>query len=129
MDRRKLGGWGETFAAFYLRAKGYRVLRRGWRAGRLGEIDLIAERRGMLVFVEVKTRSSRRFGAPEESLTPDKCRRLVRLVEAFLGSLPQQSPLRAMPPRIDVIAVERGAPAGWRVRHVIGAVDASGGRA
>jgi putative endonuclease len=129
MDRRKLGGWGETFAAFYLRAKGYRVLKRGWRAGRLGEIDLIAERRGTLVFIEVKTRSSRRFGAAEESLTPAKCRRLVRLVEAFLGSLPEQSPLRAMSPRIDIIAVERGQPTGWRVRHVIGAVNAAGGRA
>jgi putative endonuclease len=128
MDRGTLGRWGETIAGIYLRTKGYRVLGRGWRAGRLGEIDLIVARRGVLVFVEVKTRSSRRFGAPEESLTPAKCRRLVRLVEAFRASLPERSPLRAMSPRIDVVAVERGETAGWRVRHLIGVVDASGGR-
>ena len=128
MDRVRLGAWGETLAGVYLRAKGYRVLRHGWRAGRLGEIDLIAERRGVLVFVEVKTRSSRRFGAPEESLTPAKCRRLVRLVEAFVASLPEGSPLRRMPPRIDVVAVERRGLAGWRVRHLAGVVDASAGR-
>jgi len=129
MDRGELGRWGETLAGFYLRAKGYRVLRRGWRAGRLGEIDLIAERRGVLVFVEVKTRSSRRFGTPEESLTPAKCRRLVRLVDAFLAALPDRSPLRGMSPRIDVVAVERRQPFGWRVRHLVGAVEASRGGA
>jgi len=127
MDRGDLGRWGEALAGFYLRAKGYRVLTRGWRAGRLGEIDLIAERRGVLVFVEVKTRSSRRFGLPEEALTPVKCRRLVRLVQAFLASLPEQSPLRRMTPRIDVVAVERRRPVGWRVRHLIGAVGPSEG--
>jgi len=125
MDRGGLGEWGERLAAVYLRAKGYRVLARRWRAGRLGEIDLIALRGGTLVFVEVRTRSSRRFGTPEESLTPAKCRRLECLAEAYLTSLPAQSRLRRALPRIDLIAIEARGTVGWRVRHLVGAVGGS----
>ena len=70
-----LGRWGETVAAEYLQAEGYRVIARGWRCPR-GEIDIIAQRGGFTAFVEVKTRRSLRFGHPLEAITPDKFSRL-----------------------------------------------------
>jgi putative endonuclease len=124
VDRGRLGAWGERIAALYLRGRGYRLVARSWRAGRLGEIDLIVERAGVLAFVEVKARSGRRFGSAVEAVGVRKQRRLVRLAEAFVASLPPGSPLRAHRLRLDVVAIERTGPLGWRVRHLPGAFEA-----
>ena len=78
-----LGRKGESLAAAYLKQKGYTILHRNWRH-RHDEIDLIAKHDKMLVMVEVKTRSTNRFGNPEESVTPAKQAKLVRAAEAYL---------------------------------------------
>jgi putative endonuclease len=127
MSTRELGRWGERLARAYLLGKGYRVIEVGWRAGRLGEIDLIVRRGMYLAFVEVKARRGRRYGTPEEAVGVPKRRKLILLGEAFLARLPPRSSLRRLQPRFDVIAVEPGGLAGWRVRHLIGAFDASDG--
>ncbi len=69
--RQRLGRWGEEVAARYLRERGYAVLARNVRTP-YGEIDLIARRGEVTVFVEVKTRASKRFGPPEIAITPRK---------------------------------------------------------
>ncbi len=67
--RQRLGRWGEGVAATHLEAHGYTILARNWRCA-AGEIDLVARDGETLVFVEVKTRRGRAYGAPEEALTP-----------------------------------------------------------
>ena len=64
-------------------SRGYEVLARNWRS-RQGEIDLVAGRPGLVVFCEVKTRSSRAFGEPFEAVTAAKQARLRRLAAEYL---------------------------------------------
>ena len=78
----EVGRAGERAAAFYLMAKGYRIVERNYR-NRRAEIDLIARRGGTLVFVEVRTRCGESLGRPEETLTAEKLRRLRRNAQAY----------------------------------------------
>lgn len=82
--RQALGARGERLAADWYLAHGYEVVARNWRC-REGEIDLVVARDGALVFCEVKTRSSDRFGVPAEAVTPAKQRRLRALAARFLA--------------------------------------------
>ena len=84
----KLGQDGELLAADYLQAKGYRILHRNWRHARC-EIDIIAEKNGVLHIVEVKLRSSRKYGFPEESVKRKKFRSLVEAADEFLFRHPE----------------------------------------
>ncbi len=111
--RSDLGGRGEEAARRHLESLGYRILATRHRT-RLGEIDLIAEDNGVIVFVEVKTRRSGECGAPEESVTAAKQRRIVRLATAFLAS----RGLLERDSRFDVVAVEEGAGSVLRIRHL-----------
>ncbi|MGO4691867.1 YraN family protein [Glaciibacter sp. 2TAF33] len=95
-----LGRLGEDCAAAYLTDAGYRLLGRNWRCAQ-GEIDLVAERGGEVVFVEVKTRSGVGFGHPFEAITVQKLARLRRLAAAWCG----EAPVRPAKIRIDAIAV------------------------
>ena len=81
--RRALGAHGEALAAAWYEQRGFEVIDRNWRR-REGEIDLIVRRDRTLVFCEVKTRSSDRFGAPFEAVTRQKQLRLRRLAAIWL---------------------------------------------
>lgn len=83
MNHKLLGKQGEEFAARYLEAHGYRVRERNFSC-RLGEIDLVAEDGGVLVFVEVKARQGYRYGLPQEAVTPAKQARLRKLAQYYL---------------------------------------------
>ena len=116
--RRALGNLGERLAEQHLLAKGYAIRERNFRI-REGEIDLIAEDHGTLVFVEVRARRGGRMGTAIESLTPAKQRRLVALAEAY-GQLHEDLPNDQ---RIDVIALDLSAEGQLlSVQHVEGAV-------
>ncbi len=78
------GRIGEDAALSAYRRRGFREIARNWRCA-LGEVDLIVEREGVLVFCEVKTRSGAAFGGGYEAVTWSKRRRLRRLAEAFLA--------------------------------------------
>lgn len=80
------GRWAETLAAFVLRAKGYRILARRYRAP-MGEIDLIARRGRRLAFVEVKARRSLDDGA--WSVTPRQQRRIAQGAQSWLARRPE----------------------------------------
>jgi putative endonuclease len=84
-DRRERGRRGEEAAAATYRRMGFEEVARNWRC-RLGELDLVVSRGGLLVFCEVKTRSGAAFGGGYEAVTATKQRKLRRLAEAFLGS-------------------------------------------
>lgn len=76
--RRSLGAAGERAVAAWYEARGYRVLDRNWRC-RAGELDLVLGAPGLVVFCEVKSRRSTRFGAPYEAVTATKQARIHRL--------------------------------------------------
>lgn len=82
-----LGRAGEERAVRHLLVSGYEVLDRNWRCP-LGEIDIVAARRGCLCVIEVKTRSSARYGHPFEALDARKVRRLWRLAHAWVAAHP-----------------------------------------
>jgi putative endonuclease len=113
---------GEQLAAEHLARAGYRIVARNVRAGGV-EIDLVAARGRLVVFVEVKARSGRGFGAPEEAVDARKRARLVRGARAWLHA---HGPRHARA-RFDVIAVERREDGGLDVRHLPAAFDASDG--
>ena len=77
-----LGRIAEDFAASLLQEKSYKILERNFRS-RFGEIDVVAEKDGVLVFVEVKARWSRKFGTPEEAVTPWKLKKIQKTGEYY----------------------------------------------
>lgn len=99
--RRTLGRWGESVAATHLQAKGYVIVERNWRC-RAGEIDLVAQQGETLVFVEVKTRRGRDFGAPEEGITSRKAQKLLQIGQQYVA----ERELDDVDWRIDLVAVE-----------------------
>lgn len=101
--RQALGAQGEQLAASHYEALGYRVVARNWRC-REGELDLVLRGDGVLVFAEVKTRSSDRFGIPAEAVTPAKQRRIRRLGQRFCAETGE----RARTLRFDVVSILRG---------------------
>ncbi len=122
--RRALGPLAERAAAWLLRLKGYRIRHRNWRAGRL-ELDLVAERGAMLVFVEVKARSSGVYGGAAAALDAAKQRRLVRAAAAYLTRFS----LWDRPCRFDAVLIERvGGRLPWRLRHMADAFRPDLGR-
>ncbi|MCR4398384.1 MAG: YraN family protein [Firmicutes bacterium] len=104
---RAVGRAGEDAAAEELTRRGYVILERNWRC-RFGEIDMVAEHRGTLVFVEVKSRGSVRFGSGAEAVDARKQRRLVRLARAYLCGRGRAG--LDTPCRFDVVAVDMSRP-------------------
>lgn len=102
----ELGKSGEALVAEYLSKKGYLIIDRNWRI-KGGEIDLIASSAdGVILFVEVKTRSSESFGHPLEAINSEKQARLMRLALAWLLANKKWN----NPYRIDCAAVLMGDP-------------------
>jgi putative endonuclease len=99
-----LGKEGEDRAARFLAGRGYTILERNYRT-QSGEIDLIALHRGEVVFVEVKTRTSDAYGAPELAVNPKKQRRMIRTALGYI----KYKKLHQMPCRFDVVAITAAA--------------------
>ena len=99
--RAGLGATGERLAAQALEREGYRIRACNVRLPPWGEIDIVAERDGVLVLVEVRTRRGERFGGPLDSLPPAKRRHMLRAARAYLARLDEE-PAAV---RIDVVGV------------------------
>ena len=100
LNRKDLGEYGERLAESELLKRGYRIIERNYRC-KLGEIDIVCKDAGEIVIVEVKTRSSRTHGNPQDSITSRKARRLIALGASYLAE-------RRIPDaqwRIDVVAI------------------------
>ena len=100
LARQQLGILGENVAVRRLEALGYAVLARRYRT-RCGEIDIVADDDGTLVFVEVKARADARFGTAAEAVTAWKQRRLVRMARDYLA----REEVGDRPCRFDVVAI------------------------
>ena len=98
-EKRLLGAWGEEQAANYLRRRGWRILGLNYRC-RYGEIDIIAKKRSVLAFVEVKQRKNADFGEAREFVTYSKQRRVIAAAELWLLKTGCE-----LQPRFDVIEV------------------------
>ena len=95
----EIGRIGEMVAARHLIQQGYSLLERDYRVGHK-DIDIVAFKDGVTVFVEVKTRSSDRFGPPEEAVDREKIRFLVSAANVYIQRKGVMGPIR-----FDVIAV------------------------
>ena len=100
-NKRRVGDKYERLAAEHLQRAGYRIRERNFRC-KFGEVDLIAEKDGYLVFVEVKYRSTARYGMPSEAVDARKQRRICNVASFYLyrNHLPAGTPVR-----FDVTAV------------------------
>jgi len=94
------GQLGEKLAQDFLKGRGYEIVATNYRT-RDGEIDIIASKDDVLVFVEVRAKSSRAFGTPEESVTLRKKQKLVLVAQDYVQKHEIKEPWR-----IDFIAVE-----------------------
>ncbi|MEW9697739.1 YraN family protein [Paenibacillus sp. SI8] len=104
-DRKQLGTRGEDIAEVYLKERGYAVIERNWRC-RTGELDIIAEIDGTLVFVEVRTRRpSGSFGMAKESIDYRKQLKVRETAQFYMHRYKKHE----QRVRIDVIAVELSA--------------------
>jgi putative endonuclease len=113
-----VGRYGEDLAASHLSAAGLQIIGRNWRCS-AGELDIIALDGEVLVFVEVKTRSSVAFGSPAEGVGRAKAARLRQLAVRWLQE--NQDTSTYWPQlRFDVVAVVRLAPGGPEITHLQG---------
>lgn len=100
-NTRSFGNLGEDYAVSLLKKAGYKILERNFRS-KFGEIDIVARQDDTLVFVEVKARWSKRFGNPEEAVTPKKLFKIKKTAEYF--SLTHPSLPKKL--RIDIVAID-----------------------
>ena len=112
----EVGAQGEQIAASYLTHKGYVVHHQSYRIGKL-EIDLICEDGEELIFVEVKTRTSKSWGSPFEAVTENKIRNLIQAADVYLSGFSVDLPLR-----FDLIGIVLH-PRGTEVEHIIDAFN------
>jgi putative endonuclease len=98
---KRTGKHGEDLATAWLAEAGYRIIERNYRCP-FGEIDIVAQEGGTLVFVEVKSRRSCAFGAPELAVGPQKQRKISRISLHYLA----ERHLSDRPARFDVVTVK-----------------------
>ncbi len=111
--KKNLGKLGESIACRYLREKGYKIIDQNYRT-RYGEIDIVAKEDDFFVFIEVKTRTNRLFGFPEEAIDVRKQHKLAVTAEHYLAT----HHLYEKKYRIDSVAVEISERDGKaRIRH------------
>lgn len=110
-----LGRAGEDRAARHLRERGYEILDRNWRCPQ-GELDIVALRRGVLAFVEVKTRRTAAYGYPLEAVDVRKKRRLWKLAHAWMQAHPDEAHGRTM--RLEAIGIIGDDPTTATLEHL-----------
>lgn len=115
------GAWAEERALAYLQMHGLALLARNYRC-RGGELDLVMEGSGMLVFVEVRHRASADFGTPEETVTASKQKRLLLAARTYLLRHPRHA---ARPMRFDVLSLQGKLPEA-RIKWIRNAFGADG---
>jgi putative endonuclease len=101
MNRQEVGKLGEKAARKFLKKRGFRIRETGFRCPH-GEIDIVAQQKDYLVFVEVRTKTSLDFGTPEESITQAKKKKLIASALTYTSTHEKLPALW----RIDVVAIE-----------------------
>ncbi len=117
-SKQRLGRWGEEKAAAYLMNNGFTIIEKNYRCEH-GEIDLVAKKGNSLIFVEVKTRSGKYFGFPEEAVNEAKQSHLIASAQAYL----QEKIEGEINWRIDVIAIVKSERKESEIEHFENAVQ------
>lgn len=107
-----LGRWGETTAASYLLEKGFTIIAKNYRNWQ-SEIDLIAAKDDMLIFVEVKTRTGTAFGMPEEFVNATKAKLVMRAAEQYIFEIDWEADVR-----FDIISILILPDGSTNIRHI-----------
>ena len=100
IERLNFGKKGEKAAESYLKKQGYRILKRNYRT-KVGEIDLIAEHKNVLVFIEVKSRTNTSIEHPFMAVTPGKQKKIARTASCFIA----QNKVGDREIRFDVVSI------------------------
>ena len=100
MKKKELGRRGEELALRFLKKSGYKIIERNYIC-KMGEMDIIAQEKDTLVFVEVKTRTSMAFGPPQLAVTKFKQRQMSKVALCFL----KEKKLEDVKARFDVVAI------------------------
>lgn len=108
----KTGKKGEDLAARHLEGAGYEILERNWRFSR-AELDIVCRKEGILVFVEVKTRSYTFFGEPAEFVRGKKERLIMDAANAYMASIGHEWQFR-----FDIISIVLSPDGRHRLEHV-----------
>ncbi len=120
LTRKQLGRFGEDIAAKYLKKQGYKILARNWRK-KWGEIDIVAQKQGCIIFCEVKTlrQAQGKPFVPEDEIDYKKTRQLIKMAQIYLSSnkIPLESPWQ-----IDILAIEVSAGE-KKIRHLKNAIE------
>ena len=115
MNRYETGRFGEKCVAKLLQKKGFTVVAANWHC-RYGEIDIIAAKSGVTVFIEVKTIRSMRFCAPEDQFNSGKLHRVIRSARLYMGTFN----LNPYSCRLDLACVEISALDAAHIRYYTG---------
>lgn len=111
-----LGSKGEDLAAEFLKEKGYRIVTKNFKTS-IGEIDIIAEDKGTLVFVEVKTRNNTSYGYPFEAVNYRKKEKIKKVALCYLKNCK-----KVMPARFDVLSIEMDGDKA-KIEHIADAFE------
>ena len=117
MEKKELGKKGEDLAVRFLKKKGYHIIERNYVC-KMGEMDIIAREKDILVFVEVKTRTSTMFGPPQLAVNPKKQSQMSKVALHFL----KEKKLEDVKARFDVVAILLG-PKGAEIELIKDAFD------
>lgn len=113
-----LGQKGEELATHYLQDKGYKILAQNYRCI-FGELDIVAMQRSVLVFIEVKTRSSNNFGSAASAVNYRKQQQISRAAQHYLT----ENSYNDCDARFDVVAITRGTKDQFEVDHIVDAFE------
>ncbi|MEX0680764.1 MAG: YraN family protein [Balneolales bacterium] len=116
MNPIEIGKLGEDRAVSFLKANNFVILDRNYRFLR-AEVDIVASTGREIVFIEVKSRRSKKYGEPEESIGDYKKRQLFKVAEAWL----HERKMQGSPVRFDVIVIMHPGKSKEEIRHIEGA--------
>ncbi len=121
LKRLLFGQEGESAAVTFLKKNGYRILEKNFRS-KVGEIDIIAEQSGVLVFIEVKARADHEYGHPFNALGSSKQKKIIQTAQSFLA----RKKIFDKPMRFDVVGLtsDSESPGSWKIEHLENAFQA-----
>ncbi|MFD1603414.1 YraN family protein [Flavobacterium artemisiae] len=114
-EHNELGKKGEELAVSHLKENGYKILQRNW-VFQKAEIDIIAQKKSILAIVEVKTRSSLDFGAPQDFVKPKKIQLLIKAVNAYINDREKDFE-EDLEIRFDIVAIHKNGES-FAIEHL-----------